>query len=315
MSSETKRIRILNAIVVAAAAATTIVAIGTSSTPTSPYLMAGKAPAKSIPVANPERYEGPQGQVGQFVVNCTYSHSGPDDPIVHPNMSGMSHRHDFYGAVTTDASSKAADLLDDPTTCNKTPDTAAYWHPTLYDHDKAVVPDHIFAYYRAAPGVDPTLVQAMPTGLALIAGDATATTPQPGDATGWTCGIRSGISDELPRCPSSAPLHLVLTFQDCWDGKHLEAEDFKSHAAYSKGGVCPDGYPVHIPQIVVTIKFPIWGAGHDLRLASGNIYSAHGDFFNAWDPAGLEREINVCIRKGNVCDLGSNREEEYLFTG
>ena len=269
--------------------------------------------AADRPGSSPARHVGPQGRVGQFVVECTYSHSAPDDPIVHPGMTGMSHRHDFYGATEVDASSTAASLLGGDTTCDKTVDTAAYWHPTLYDHDEVVVPHKIAAYYRAAPGIDPTRVVTMPVGLALVAGDPTATTPQAGEATGWTCGSTSGISDDVPECPVGAPLRLVLTFQDCWDGTHLEAEDTQSHAAYSVDGACPSSHPVSIPQITMSIAFPISGPGHDLRLASGNIYSAHGDFFNAWDPEGLQREIDMCIHRGAVCDLASNRAEEFPF--
>jgi len=153
----------------------------------------------------------------------------------------------------------------------------------------------------------------MPTGLALIAGDQTATTPQPGDAAGWTCGSASGILDDPPECPAGAPLHLVLTFQDCWDGVHLESEDAQSHVTYSTDGACPSSHPVSIPQLTVAVGFPISGPGHDLRLASGNVHSAHGDFFNAWDPAGLQREIDMCIHRGAVCDLASNRAEEFPF--
>jgi hypothetical protein len=272
-----------------------------------------KAPAAALPFAAPARHTGPQGRVGQFVVECRYSHSAPDDPIVHRAMPGMSHRHDFYGATEVDASSTADDLLGTPTTCDKTVDTAAYWHPTLYDHDEAVVPLKVAAYYRAAPGIDPASVQTMPTGLALIAGDQTATAPQPGEATGWTCGSASGLSDEPPECPTGAPLHLVLTFQDCWDGVHLESEDTQSHVTYSTDGACPASHPVSIPQVTMAVAFPVTGPGHDLRLASGTVHSAHGDFFNAWDPAGLQREIDMCIRRGAVCDLASNRAEEFPF--
>jgi membrane fusion protein (multidrug efflux system) len=42
--------------------------------------------------------------------------------------------------VAVDASSTAAGLLGGETTCDKSVDTAAYWHPTLYDHDEVVVP-------------------------------------------------------------------------------------------------------------------------------------------------------------------------------
>ncbi len=177
------------------------------------------------------------------------------------------------------------------------------------------MPREVQAYYRAAPGVDPTTVRPMPTGLALIAGDQTATTPQPGEATGWTCGSNTTLSDDPPDCTPDAPLHLVLTFQDCWDGTFLDSVDHRSHAAYSTDGACPETHPVAIPQLTVSIAFPVWGGGHDLRLASGNIYSAHGDFWNGWDPDGLQREVAACIQRQAVCDLASNREEESLFSG
>lgn len=271
-------------------------------------------PVVSVPPADPARHTGPQGRVGQFVVGCTYSHSDTDDPIVHRGMHGMSHRHDFYGFTETDQNTTAPDMVGGETTCDKTVDTAAYWHPTLYDHGKIVVPDGLNAYYRAAPGIDPREVQTMPLGLAMLAGDQMATTPQPGDATGWTCGIRGTLSDDPPECPASAPLHLVLTFADCWDGEHLDSEDHVSHVAYSVDGACPTTHPVSIPQLAVAVAFPISGPGHDLSLASGNIYSAHGDFLNGWSPAGLKRELDACLRRGAICDLGTNRGEEGLFS-
>lgn len=272
-------------------------------------------PAADTPsTVTPTRHVGPQGRVGQFVVGCAYSHAGAHDPIVHFGAAGRSHRHDFYGSVATDSTSTIDDLQAVDTTCDKKVDTAAYWQPTLYDHGKVVVPVEVDAYYRAAPGIDPTKVRTMPTGLAMIAGDRTATEPQAGEATGWTCGSASGISDDPPVCPASAPLHLVLTFQDCWDGEYLDSEDHQSHVTYSSDGACPDTHPVSIPQITTSFTFPISGAGHDLTLSSGNIYSAHGDFWNAWDPVGLEREISACIRRGAVCDLASNRKEEALFS-
>jgi hypothetical protein len=50
-----------------------------------------------VPAVSPVRLSptepGPQGRVPQFVVECAYSHSGPNDPIVHPNHAGRSHLH------------------------------------------------------------------------------------------------------------------------------------------------------------------------------------------------------------------------------
>lgn len=307
------------AIVVVLAAVAAVLAFGggsddtTSTADQGPWTERAIKPAGPAVPAAPERWTGPQGRTGQFVVGCTFSHKGPNDPIVHFGMEGMSHQHDFYGATETDQDSTPEQLVEGDTTCDKKVDTAAYWQPALYDGDEEVEPLDIHAYYRAAPGVDPADVEPFPFGLALIAGDQTATKPQPGEATGWTCGSRTVLSDDPPTCPATAPLHLVLTFQDCWDGRYLDSEDHSSHAAYSKDGKCPASHPVHIPQLTTSIRFPIWGEGHDLRLASGNIYSAHGDFLNAWHEAGLQREIDGCIKRGVVCDLASNREEEDLF--
>lgn len=274
------------------------------------------APARPISGApGPARHTGPQGRVGQFVVHCTYSHSGAHDPIVHPGHEGRSHQHDFYGAVEVDSDTAAEALLGGGTTCDKRADTASYWQPALFDRGEVVAPTGIAAYYRAAPGVDPGAVDTIPVGLALIAGDQTATAPQPGEAVGWVCGSRTALHDAPPPCPRSAPLRLVLTFQDCWDGVHLDSADHTSHAAYSLDGRCPDSHPVHLPQLTVAVMFPVWGPDHELTLASGSVHSAHGDFLNAWDPAGLQREIEQCIHRDVVCDLASNREEEPLFTG
>jgi hypothetical protein len=264
-------------------------------------------------VGTPSRYTGPQGRVGQFVVECAYSHSSRDDPIVLHGQPGLSHLHDFFGATATDASSRAADLVDGDTTCDKRGDTAAYWQPALYDHGRPVEPVSLDAYYRAAPGVDPASVQAFPFGLELMAGDPAATAPTGTEAAGWVCGSSTQLHADAPDCPASAPLHLLLTFPDCWDGKHLRSADHRSHAAYSTGGSCPDSHPVRVPQLTVSVDYRVYGTGHDLTLASGGTYSAHGDFLNAWHADALEREVDNCIRRGAVCDLASNRAEEPLF--
>jgi hypothetical protein len=261
----------------------------------------------------PARHLGPQGRVGQFVAKCSFSHSANNDPIVHFEHPGRSHLHDFYGATTTDADSTALDLMRSETTCDKPADTAAYWQPALYDGDQRVVPLQIQAYYRAAPGVDPTAVEPFPLGLEMLAGNAMATTPQDSEAAGWSCGSSTALSADPPDCPATAPLHMVLTFPDCWDGQQLRSADHQSHVAYSSDGECPAGHPVHVPQLTVSIKYPISGGDHDLRLASGNVYSAHGDFLNGWDPAGLRREVEGCIHRDVGCDLANNREEEGPF--
>ncbi len=263
--------------------------------------------------AVPTRYSGPQGAVGQFVAKCLYSHSALDDPIVSRGRPGRSHSHDFYGAIGAYANSTAQTLAGKGSTCDKPGDDAAYWQPTLYDHAVPVVPLEAHAYYRAAPGVNPADLQPFPFGFALVAGDPTATRPQVGEAAGWTCGVRTALDKTPPACDRTALLHLVLTFPDCWDGTHTDTPDHRAQATYSEHGRCPSPHPVHIPQLTLTVTFPIWGNGHDLRLASGSIYSAHGDFLSAWNPAALEREIDHCLRNSVMCDVASDREQMPPF--
>ncbi len=175
------------------------------------------------------------------------------------------------------------------------------------------MPLEAHAYYRASPGVNPADVRPFPFGLALIAGDPTATRPPAGEAAGWTCGVRTALDETPPACDSTALLHLVLTFPDCWDGVNTDTPDHRAQATYSEHGRCPATHPVHIPQLTLTVTFPTWGAGHDLRLASGSIYSVHGDFLNAWNPAALQREIDHCLRNDVMCDVASDREQVPPF--
>ena len=255
-------------------------------------------------------HTGPQGTVPQFVVKCGFSHTAPNDPIVHPGMTGMSHSHDFFGNRGTDADSTAASLLVGATTCNKQADTAAYWAPTLFDHRQPVTPLGLVAYYRPAPGVDPTTLQPFPAGLMMIAGDSTATELQPVEVASWTCGSSSDLQTAPPTCPAEAPLRARLTFPDCWDGEHLDSPDHQAHVTFSHDGRCPDGYPVTMPQLTVTIRYPISGVGHDLTLASGPTFTIHSDFLNAWDQPELTKFVDLCLHRSVVCNVASNRAED-----
>ena len=275
------------------------------------------AAAEPAGAAAPTRHVGPQGGFGQFVVECEWSHSAPDDPIVHAGHAGMSHRHDFFGNTGTDADSTPESLLGGDTTCQNQLDTAAYWAPSLLVDGEPVRPTTSTAYYRAAPGVDPTSVVAFPAGLMVVAGDMTAddTSSQSVDLAGWGCGVSSRQYTTPPDCPASAPLRGVVTFPDCWDGQHLDAVDHRSHMANSSGGECPSSHPVHVPQLTFAVTYPVTGAGNDLALASGALEGFHSDFVNSWDQEELARKVELCLQRDAVCGLSSNRGEEPLFSG
>jgi Domain of unknown function (DUF1996) len=264
-----------------------------------------------VPGVSPVRLSptepGPQGRVPQFVVECAYSHSGPNDPIVHPNHTGRSHLHQFFGNTTTDATSTAETLAGGGTSCDQHLDLASYWAPALLDHGAEVVPVKAVAYYRPGVGVDPATVEPYPYGLKMLGGDQAAAEPQPLDVVAWSCGTGSTRAVMAPTCPEGRPLRVAISFPDCWDGENLDSPDHTSHVARSEGGACPESHPVVMPQLLLTITYPVTGPGHDLSLASGSLLTGHADFFNAWDEDKLRTEVTSCIRRGLTCGVASNR--------
>lgn len=253
---------------------------------------------------------GPQGRVAQFIAVCAVSHRAFDDPIVHPGAPGASHQHVFFGNTAVTAGATYDDLVGAETTCDQRLDTASYWAPVLLDADgRAVVADGAVAYYRPGPGVDPTSLVPYPPGLQLVAGDATATGPQPLSMVAWSCGVSARRSTEPQTCPARSTLRLLVTFPDCWDGERIGVEDHTDatdrHAVYSAAGECPDTHPVPIPQLQLAVDHPpVEPDG--LTLSSGAIHTAHADFWNAWDQDKLVTEVESCLHRDIVCGVTAN---------
>ena len=236
-----------------------------------------------------------------FVSSCRFSHRAPDDPIVFPGQPGKSHDHSFVGNVSTRASSTLESLVAAGTTCLRSADTAAYWMPTLVDNGTPVAPRGAVVYYRRR-----TLarLQPFPAGLKMIAGDSHAVSPQPLQVTFWNCGPGAGVPPQssVPTCPSApgSRLRLHVRFPDCWDGQNLDSADHKSHMAYSQAGACPADHPVAVPALEVIFRYPIAG-DPSVYLASGGQYSAHADFFNAWNEGRLTQLVEVCLNGERHC--------------
>jgi uncharacterized protein DUF1996 len=231
----------------------------------------------------------------EFVHDCSFSHTAPDDPIVFPGKPDMSHLHTFVGNQTTNAFSTYASLRHGGTTCARTADRSAYWAPALYQGSKLILPTLATIYYRRftlAP------VHPFPNGLRMIAGDSTATSAQRTRMTFWDCGFLSPFphSAHVPMCPPGTTLHLNIVFPSCWDGHHLDSPDHKSHMAYMWKGRCPAGHPVAVPALATLFSYPIRG-GQGIRLSSGGAYSGHADFINAWDPGALRKLVEGCLNR------------------
>ncbi len=250
---------------------------------------------------------GPQGEVAQFVVECEFSHAAPDDPIVHPGSPGASHIHVFFGAITTDAFSTVDTLRASETTCNQPADTASYWAPAVLRGQVVQTPVKSVAYYRAGIDVDPTTVEPYPFGLKMVAGDMSAVEPQPNSVVAWSCGAGSLRETTPPECPAGRNLRLVVTFPDCWNGVDLDSDDHHGHMAYSSGGQCPADHPVVVPQLQFLVEYPVTGNVDDVMLASGSVLTGHADFYNAWDPDRLRREVENCLHRDVVCGVASGR--------
>ena len=242
-----------------------------------------------------------------FVSSCRFSHRAGDDPIVLPGFPGLSHDHSFVGNTSTNAGSTLATLqAAGSTTCQRPGDTAAYWMPTLLVDGKPASPMGATIYYRRRTMAR---VKAFPAGLKMIAGSSKATAPQDPRITFWNCGVEAGVprSSSVPTCPDmgrrGSALRLHVNFPSCWDGKNLDSLDHQSHMAYADRGACPSTHPVAVPAISLIYRYPVLG-GPNVSLSSGGQYSAHADFFNAWNQQALNRLVQSCLNALRHCGRG-----------
>src|ERR1700761_5320114 len=260
---------------------------------------------------------------GQFNVDCTYSHTLPDDPILMPNMPGMSMVHDFLGNTNTNAYTVNADLLSSPTTtCENKGDSTGYWVPQLRraGGTQIVAPTYQKTYYRA---INPTVypVAPFPAGIQLIAGNPLATAPStpityyckyPNGSYTQTAPTACGVDPV-----KGAQFNIGIVFPDCWDGHTMSPSFTYRNAVYSNNGACPANYPVHIPQLNFNIVY-LLGSNGDLSDAQlsidpvmvngqlqpqwGSIYGAHADFMNGWQPAATQYMVTYCLNPDLACD-------------
>ncbi|MGI5290530.1 DUF1996 domain-containing protein [Nonomuraea polychroma] len=248
-------------------------------------------------------------RVPEFNATCTHSHSKPDDAIVAPGLPGASHMHSFFGNVSADAHTTTQSLLaNTSTTCRPTPDDlSAYWVPTLYHNDRVIEPKDVIVYYGSRLA-DATKTVPFPQGFRMIAGDAKSQVPTPsGSVNQFYCAgpggeIGRSADGNWPVCASTANLMYQLVFPDCWDGRHLDSPDHKSHVAYAHTGACGGSHPVAIPSVSFVIAYPTSGSASGMRLASGMASSMHGDAFFAWDNTALGQRVKSCIVQNAKCN-------------
>lgn len=238
--------------------------------------------------------------IGEFVAFCDFSHRLPEDPIVAPGQHHASHSHDFFGNVTAGAHSTIETLLAGSTTCDPVTDRSSYWVPTLYDAQGVEVGMERATFYYLVHVNNPAALQPYPLGLKVIAGNAKATNPGEAEHIKWSClGAPDSSTGDFVTCPTGSKLELLVNYPDCWDGVNLDSANHKSHMAYSAAGACPATHPVPVPALQFKLRY-VTNGGPGLRLSSGAGYTAHADFFNAWEPAALVNRLQ-CLHEEIKC--------------
>jgi hypothetical protein len=245
-----------------------------------------------------------------WIVTCKFSHALADDPIVLPGQPGAAHLHDFVGARKADAFSTVASLKAGGTSCAMPADTSAYWAPALYKNGVRIPPKNTAFYYRQKGAPPGTTVRPFPEGLKIVIGNMHAKSPAENPYLGtniyFKCGPGSGTA--LPAPPtqcSSGVMVASLIFPNCWDGKNLDSADHRSHMAYPARGKCPASHPVVLPRLETFYRYAVGTAPiGTITFSSGPYYTAHQDFFNAWEPNALQTLVTNCL---NVqVDCGEN---------
>jgi hypothetical protein len=250
-----------------------------------------------------------------FRTFCEFSHLGFVDPIVAPGNPNFMHLHMFFGNTAIDQNSTYQSLRSTGnSTCDGGPlNRTAYWMPAVFDgNNRVVVPTQFELYYKAENATDPAQVRAKPNGLRMIAGASDTR------VFDWRCGGRSGTT--IPDCAPGDRLTVSVRFPYCWDGKHLDSPDHRSHMAYGTNntwGPCPASHPVHLPELTEFAHFDNVSNTRNWYLSSDRMNPAspapngstmHADWFGAWDNDIQNRWVDNCIRarrsasNGNLCD-------------
>jgi len=302
------------------------------------HVDASSLPAAAVGVGydrvQPTAEIAPPSDIGAFRIPCSFSHMAFDDPIVYPGVPGAAHLHTFFGNTATSATSTAESIrTSGNSTClGGTINRSAYWVPTMIDTtaDEPIVPDDAAIYYKQGYALNPpTIIQPLPVGLRMIAGDPTNSRPGSTVAQFKCIGGPNNSNDQygssIPNCDAGAQVYQVIVFPQCWDGRNLDSPDHKSHMSYvvaaasGSGFTCPATHPVAIPEITFNIIYTVQttNATRTWRLASDTYdrslpagYSSHGDWFNGWEKPISDAWAAGCVQARRDCHahlLGDGR--------
>lgn len=262
---------------------------------------------------------------GSFRVGCSLSHVAFDDPLVFPGQSGRTHGHQFFGNTKTRAATDVANMAasGDSTCAGGILNRTGYWAPFYVYHcppetavargcnaarnGEPVFGEKMNFYYKNATDISSNTTIWPPAGLRMIAGNATATSPQNGSVAKYQCYANYGAPPDFGSIPTKAQaavyggcnyIDMIIYFPACWDGVNLDSPNHQSHMAYRNAPqtcaqLYPGTYPVTIPDISLNIVIKIKDQNDldFLRLTSDRPasdgylpgISAHADWVDGWD--------------------------------
>lgn len=278
-----------------------------------------------------------------------------DDPVVYFNQPGASHLHQVWGNAKFDASTTPADLANNAATnCNATSyslNRSSYWMPALiHEGGDVIKPDSVLVYYKrktasssycnpSSPKFIGTCV-GIPSQIRFIFGWNASRPTAAVQGASWICSPGDGKHyanlDDLfnSGCSAGADMFANTVAPNCWDGKHLDTPDHRSHMAYadySRGdgyAHCPATHPYLIPQeenkAAYRVTADMIGTRSDgskysrVRLASDAMLpgakpgaTLHADYMEAWVTVAKKMWMDNCIEKALSCsggDLGNGKQ-------
>lgn len=268
-----------------------------------------------------------------------------DDPVVYPGKPGASHLHQPWGnadftAFTTPQSLRESALTD----CNDTPfslNRSSYWMPALVnDQGQAIQPDAVVVYYKQWASDSPPCTPGskifvgtcvtIPNQIRFIFGWDMFRPNAKVEGAGWYCtgGPPGRQFADLAGmfaagCKLGGTLTAVTLGPNCWDGKHLDTPDHRSHTAYADHGSrgsprCPASHPYVIPQeenkaqwtvtadMVASDGRPRIGLSSDpMKPDAKPGETLHADYMEAWDERAKAMWFEGCIQKRLSCNDGN----------
>jgi len=258
-----------------------------------------------------------------FITICTYTHSLPDDPILFPGQPGASHLHNFYANPSANANSTYATMIAATSTCGTEEDTAGYWTPALYKDGLKIDPcvglradgqplrctfyyreDNLNSTQKAAHPIEP-----FPANFKMITGNAAAQSeaenPKLGKELYYGCSDNStGKLKSPPNC-STATISVHVGFPNCWNGIANGSND-TPNVAWPSSGLCPPAFPRSLPRVIQRLEYRVGTSSSGITLASGPVFTLHGDLWNTWQQAAFETLVARCLTVPTNCGNNPN---------